>query len=337
MKKRKAKIKRTNKIEGWDLWKHGVSQSFIGNYLDCRMQTFLKYKQLWTSKTTSLASEFGSCFHWLLSQCYLNKAPKNMCNELIRKYELKWKQENPMPTKYQLENQTMIYGLCMQVLPAYIKCWAGDWTGKYKYGYNMIRPQKWIDIEQRYEIPYTYPDGKKTFFIVVFDGIFMAKGKSWVFETKTKARIDEETLQDTMVHDTQLMLSLLVMKSIFKKTPAGVLYNVVRRPGQRCLKDETLQSFFKRVKKEVSNPKHYDHYFKRWEFAVDWSEVLAWEKTFLTPVMQEIRMWHEGTLATYTNPNALVTKYGRCDLYLPIVKNDFSLCSQRKQYRRNKK
>ena len=178
-------------------------------------------------------------------------------------------------------------------------------------------------------------DGKKTFLLAVFDGCFYDKRKRlWLFETKTKSRIDEETLQDMILQDVQIMLSLWIIKNVLDRIPSGVLYNVIRRPGQKLLKDEPLKSFFGRVEKDVSSPKRYDHYFKRWEFAIYWNEVEQWKKDFLDPVMMEIRMWFEGTLPTYVNPYSLVNQYGKCDLYFPIVKNDFSQCSQRKVYRK---
>ena len=254
---------------------------------------------------------------------------------LLKKYHIYWKKYNPIPSQKQTKNQEIIYGLCQQLLPEYLKRWDGDFLDKYTFGNDTIKPKTWIDLEERYETSYIYPDGKKTFLLAIFDGIFYDKKKKlWIFETKTKSRIDEEIIQDMILHDPQIMMSLWIARYVLVQIPAGVLYNVVRRPGQKLLKDETLNSFFGRVKKEVSNPKRYDHYFKRWEFAIDWSEVRQWKKDFLDPVMEEIRMWFEGNLSTYTNPYALVNQYGKCDMYLPIVKNDFTYCSRRRKYRK---
>ena len=334
----KKKVKK--KIQGWSLWKDGVSQSFIASYLTCREQTRLKYIELWQSKTISLPLEFGNCFHWMLKNIYTpKKVSMNPAaiKALMAKYKNFWKKHNPIPSKKQLEKQEIVYGMCTQVLPEYVKRWDGDWKNKYTYGANTVKPKKWLALENRYEIPYTYPDGKKTFLLAVFDGCFYDKRKRlWLFETKTKSRIDEETLQDMILQDVQIMLSLWIIKNVLDRIPSGVLYNVIRRPGQKLLKDENLKSFLGRIKKDVSNPKRYDHYFKRWEFAINWNEVKQWKKDFLDPVMMEIRMWYEGKLTTYINPYSLVNQYGRSDMYNIIVRGDKTNYSQRKQYRKGK-
>ena len=333
-------LKKPKKVVGWNLWDDGVSQSFIGSYCFCRAQTRLKYLELWQSDGTSLPLEFGNCSHWLFSKIYqLSEAPTvKMILDLLKKYKKNWKKDNPLPSIKALKNQERIYGMIAEVLPEYIKRWDGDWTGKYRYGNDTVRPEKWLDLEERHTREYVYPDGKKTFMLAVFDGAFYDKKKGiWIFESKTKGRIDEETLQDCILFDTQVMLSLWIARDVVKKKPSGVLYNVLRRPGQKDFKGETLKEFCGRVKKDVSNVKRYDHYFKRWEFAIDYSEVLEWKKDFLDPVMLEIRMWFEGKLPTYVDPFSLVSKYGRCDMYAPLVWGDYTKCSQRAQYRKDKK
>ncbi len=326
------------KVIGWDLWDDGVNQSFIGKFLQCRYQTHLRYRKLWKSQKCSLPIEFGDYCHWLFSKLYVMQSPPdaNGLKKLCKEFHKEWLREHPIPSQKQKEIQERVYGMVAKVMPEYIKRWDGDWSGKYKYGNDTVRPVKWIDLEGYHTRTYTYPDGKKTVLHNIFDGAFYDKKKKlWIFESKTKGRIEEETLQDGILFDTQVMLYLWIAQDVFKEKPAGVLYNVLRRPGQNWLKEDTLKSFCDRVEKDVSKVRRYDHYFKRWEFAIDYSEVLAWKKAFLDPVMQEIRMWQEGKLATYINPFALVSKFGRCDMYAPIVWGDYTKCTQGDRYIRN--
>ena len=256
----------------------------------------------------------------------------------ISQYKLEWRKKWKVVSQNQLDAQELVYGLCAQVLPEYIKRWDGDFGGKYTYGCNVVAPKKWVSLETRYEVPYQYPDGRWTSLIVVFDGLFYDKNEGlWLFETKTKSRIDEETLQDMLIDDIQVMLSLLAIRKFYQKTPKGGLYNVSRRPGQRRGKDETLKTFLDRVKKEVSNPKKYDYYFMRWEIVIDWSEVMEWKRSFLDPVMLDIRNWFEGTVPHYHNPKGLIGVYGRSEYYNAILKNDYSGLTQRKFYSRESK
>ncbi len=333
MKKKKKK----QKIVGWDLYRDGVSQSFIENFLTCKQQTYLKYIRNWTRDVHSPAAEFGICFHWLLKKIYTAKKPLPV-KTLILQYKKEWLKYKKMVSQKQHDSQEIVYGMCERVLPEYLKRWNGDFGGKYEFGSDVVQPKKWVSLETRYEVPYTYSDGRKTLLIVVFDGIFYDKKKGlWLFETKTKSRVDEETLQDMFIDDIQVMLSLLAIKRYYKVKPKGGLYNVIRRPGQKMLKEDSLKSFLTRIKKDVSNPKRYDHYFMRWEIAIDWSEVMDWKRTFLDPVMRDIRNWVEGEAPHYHNPLTLTGQYGRSDYYDAILKKDFRYLTQRKFYSKKSK
>jgi len=327
----KIKIKKKSLIKGWDLWKDGITQSFIHSFLTCREQTRLKYKELWTNKKSSLAIEFGSCYHWMLSKIYKNPDVLKNIDLLIKEYRKLWSVQNPVQGAKQCEQLELIFGIIKSMIPEYFERWNGDLSGKYKHGNSTVRPEKWIAFEHRFKISYQYSDGKSTYLTGALDGCFYDKKKNlWLFETKTKGMIDEEGIQDILPVDIQVMLYLYAMQTEYKKRPEGVLYNVIRRPGQRQLKDESLKSFLERIQKEVSNHKKYDHYFKRWELSITDKEMQDWKIEFLDPVMQEIRMWSEGKLPHYMNPDSLITKYGHSDMYGMILKNDIGDCYRRK-------
>jgi hypothetical protein len=95
--------------------------------------------------------------------------------------------------------------------------------------------------------------------------------------------------------------------------------NIIRRPGHYRRKDETLKNYILRVKKELSKPSKWGHYFIRFEMEILESEVLAWRRRVLDPLLQDMRGWWEGKHSHYTNPNGLVSKYGRCAMFNKIV------------------
>src|SRR5690242_4235378 len=54
----------------WKLYEDGVSSSFLNSFLTCMEQTRLSYIEGWSSRTTPMAFEFGTCCHWVLEQAY---------------------------------------------------------------------------------------------------------------------------------------------------------------------------------------------------------------------------------------------------------------------------
>lgn len=335
----------------WDFWKHGVTSSFLDLFLTCREQTRLAYVQGWAAKGLPLAIEFGTCVHWVLEQCYGHVEPMkrmlsgaraveqatDMAKDMVATYEKKWRSETINPTQKQLEQQEMVYGLAEAVLPAYFDRWSGDFTGKYKYKNNTTAPVKWRSLEQVFRRDFFFDDGAGTFLNGRRDGVFEdRRARPWVFDTKCLSMINDDDILDTLPHNLQQMLYLwitheeMVQNKEKNPWPAGVIMNVVRRPGQRRLQDETLPVFLERVRKEVSNPKNFDHYFIRYEMAISKGELQHWHDNTLVPILKDVRGWWEGTYPHYETGRNLVTKYGRCGMFLPITKKEFSGCYKRK-------
>lgn len=331
---------KTKQAKGWTFERDGISQGFIHYFLACREQTRLKYKEMWNSYYEPLYREFGSCFHWLLGQIYgKHKIPQNApaVKRMLAQYHTLWKKENPKPNQARLNQQDLVYGLAEKVLPAYLKRYNGDFGGKYKMGYNVIRPVNWIASEKLWKVNYEVDNNNTIdplFNVLIrgrFDQVFEDKKKKlWLFETKCLSVISEDNIIALLPEDIQCLLYLLAIKLIYKRKPAGVLYNIVRRPGLRQGKTETLQQLLTRVEKDVTSPARQDHYFKRIEMVIDWSEIEAWQENFLNPILQEIQDWDKGNVRHWPNPDALSSKYGRCELFSLITQKDTTQYYKRK-------
>lgn len=341
---------RVKQSKGWDFKRDGVSQGFIHSYINCREQTHLRYRKLWSAKDDPIFREFGSCFHWLIPWALQKQFKKPPGASSIKKaiqyyYEL-WQGQNPKLTVKKTEQLDYVFGLAEKVLPAYLKRWQGDYPNeKYKMGCDVVRVKKWMSFEELWEEPYGYElniDHNIPKIVTIkgvhsvllrgkFDGVFEdAKKALWLFETKCLSVIKEDEIMELLPLDIQCMLYLLAIKLRYKRKPKGVLYNIVRRPGLRQGKTETIEQLLLRVEKDVNDPKRQDHYFKRIEMAIDWSEIEEWQETFLNPVLVEIRAWSQGEIETWMNPDALTSKYGRCELYHLIVHNAKQNFFQRK-------
>ena len=331
LKKTKTEVRRLwrGKPSRWDFWSEGVTSSLLSSFLECREQTRLYYVEGWKPKGTKLALAFGTCCHWVLENIYRGSksAPSPVLPKaVIRMYDQRWKDEVGKPSQQQIEVHNMAVGLANVVLPHYLRRWAGDFPGgKYLGKPGVPVPAKWLGLEKQFSVPYTYPDGKKTRIRGTRDGVFQDKnGDVWVFDTKCRSVIIEEDIEDTLPLDLQQMLYLWAYEQETEKVAAGTVMNIIRRPGHRLGRDESLGVFFKRVGKEVE--KKPDHYFLRFKMEVTGSDMIHWRREVLDPLMQDVRNWVEGGGAHYLNPNSLITKYGRCNLFNAIVHNDFTDC-----------
>lgn len=340
----------------WNFYKHGVTASFLDSFLTCREQTRLAFVEGWSSRDVSLALEFGSCCHWILEQAYsalgmtfhrtsqtygsLEQMRSQWVSEETRAYHQKWLSQVDAPTQRQLQQQEFVYGLAEGVLPTYFRRWDGDFNGgKYLYNNNTVCPTRWISLEETFESLYTYPDGLQVPIRGKRDGVFVSpKGGVWIFDTKCRSIIKDEEILETLPSDLQQMLyASVTMKEMLENpkkyagrtVPTGTVMNIIRRPGQRQKSYPNLKALLEKVRSEVSNPKKFDHYFIRYQMVFDKGDIQKWKKETLDPLMLDVRGWYEGTTPHYATHRNLTTKYGKCFMYNPMVKNDFSQCYRR--------
>jgi hypothetical protein len=336
---------REKKVRGplWDLWRDGVTSSFIDTYLTCREQCRLVYKEGWTPLAPNLALDFGTAMHWILQQGYSTHYPwmrKKTApgyvwiSGAVQAYQTLWvKQIHRLGrfTPKMQEHVELCMGLISAVVPSYYKCWAGDFTGKYNTDVAFTKPEKWHKLEEVFDVPYTYPDGKVTHLRGRRDAVFIDKrGKHWVFDTKCRSVINHEQAQATQPFDPQqMMYHRATHVEMGKAWPVGTQMNIIRRPAHRRGKNETLAAFISRVRDDVAKPTKFAHNFTRYEMAIRPKEVEQWKKTRLDPIMAEIRMWDEGKIPHYPNDKELVNKYGPARLFAPLTRGDFSECYRR--------
>jgi hypothetical protein len=322
----------------WKFWKDGVTSSFFEKFVQCKEQTKLHYVDGWSGRNIPIGIEFGSCCHWVLEQAYqrrdhvavLLEHPVDrlgqQVKEWVSQYEKYWRQEVRVPSSAQLSTQELIYGLAEVIIPEYVKCYAGDFTGEYAQGLNVY-PKEWLSLEEVFMVPYVYPDGKTVPVRGRCDGIFKDKNSGiWVFDTKCRSVIQEDILVKEMPFDPQFMLYSWVGKQRYKTTPKGIVQNIIRRPQQRLSGYTSLKSMLERVRDEVRRRPQY--YFIRIDLSFSPQEMTDWENRVLHPMMQEVREWWEGK-PYYYNGRALSSKYGPCELFAAITSGNFSMCYKR--------
>jgi hypothetical protein len=312
----------------YDPKRDGVTFSLLSTFLDCREKARL-YLNGWTPQSSSMALTFGSIVHkideWVrddIRSGTLKEVPStDHINSLISKVESVWHKDNPRHGPRELEHLELSLLLVEGVLPKYFKYWYKDFS-----------ELKWELVEGMFKIPISLQDREenkyKTFIRGKIDGSFrLKKGGPWLFETKTKSRIDEEILSDILPYDMQANIYLSALKRLGKESPSGLLYNIIRRPSLRQRKSESIKSFADRVAEDVSlRP---DWYFVRMEMSIDKEEIIRFEHE-LEDLITDFLMWWSGKSGHYKNTNHCQNKFGLCPFVGICLRNDKSGYFKRK-------
>lgn len=312
----------------YDMRRDGITQGLISLWLSCRQKAKL-YLQGWDSKYHKETLIDGNIGHGVLELAYTEIKEKRLkatpSSRQTRNYvdlvEKKWYAENPKPAA---DARVMVEKACavMEVLlPLYFDYWHDDFKKK-----------EWVSLEQKFSMPLHIVKkngvvervpmrGKK-------DGTFRSSKGIWLFETKLKAQISEESIAETLGFETQTMLYLLqTWGGADKPLPRGCLYNIVRRASLRQKVKENIPAFAKRVKKDIED--RPDFYFVRLESPTTLRDLKSF-KAELTDLVQDMWNWWHGDGYHYKNTYSCIGKYGKC-LFLPVcARADYSSLAKRK-------
>jgi len=278
--------------------KEGISQSLLCGFLKCRQMSKINLEG-WTPLKTASVLQFGEMAHGVLERLYTEDRKKPPTTEEVLRFikeQVDIWEKSPRGQRASgedAEQLEMNTALLEAVLPSYFKFW-----GKEDFG-----GLKWLALEKEFEIDF---QGYKLRGKI--DGVYN-KGGIWVFETKTKGRIEEQNIAELLAFDFQSDYYTLACEKMYGKMPVGMRYNIIRRPGQKLGKKENLSSFKTRVEDEVlADPKHY---FIRYRVDKTKKDLDIFKKE-LRQILDEFRDWVEGKLPTYKNPVSCMDKYGAC-------------------------
>ncbi len=310
----------------WDLYTHGVTQGLLAALMSCPEKARLQAVEGLAPLRTGGALSFGSVFHEALDLMYthamktgefpdvpgtlagMERRDRKKINE-SKSVAPKGASVNSAEALQEMENN---YGVAEPLLVKYLERWMND--------LNLYR---WQALEERFgevddlgnildNCAWTDKQGRKIRIRGKFDGVFRQGGKLWLFETKTKARIDDPTILQKIGYDLQVNLYLWAIRHKYGEFPEGVLYNLVRRPQLIQGKAETLKAYCERIRQDLD--KRSDFYFTRITAAIPKQSQLFWEKEF-NDMMQRVVDWYEGRYH-YRDSNACASPWA-CQ-YLPI-------------------
>jgi hypothetical protein len=283
----------------------GVSASSLGDWLECNQKARLR-KQGWMPRRTPFPLNYGRIAHEVLEAVHnfvkaqqpfdAEKVVAAVCDRIQKSEAGKW--DSVAEQDFEL-----IKAQLTAVIPAYVK-----------YYEKKDAKRKLKEIEGKFRVPFegTYLNG-------YFDLVYEEKGGLWPSDTKNVGDIREEELGEVLLRDLQINIYLLALSILTGKLPAGFIYNMIRRPGLKLGKSETIQAYVKRIREHISE-KGEEYYFQRYRVHVV-KEELEQFKAWLKAKLPEYFAWCDASMPGELYGQPCRGRYGLC-VYVPLCYND---------------
>lgn len=248
----------------------GISQSLLNRFMGCRERFRLYAVEGLREFGTKTAMDFGSAFHDLLE--IASKHPHKTPEAVITHYRRSKKSK-----RVSLQDKDML--LCFLLFERY--CWFFSET-TYRY----------LDQEAVFRVPYKIRGYRSVDLRGRFDGIIQRDdGSIWIEEHKTKGQVNTDQLDATIPYNLQTMLYAVAAEKHYKRPVSGIVYNVIRVPGQKQGKNETVMELLERIDEEIiKNPKYY---FYRWQLPIDRAHMDRWKRMTFDPLIISVIQWWE--------------------------------------------
>lgn len=330
------KTKKVTEITGvhgtdlYDLSRDGITQSILGNFVQCRQLCALKLACYEFSgyKESIL---FGNLGHFIMEEMY-TQVSKGVLDKIPANKILKGKARKKSSTvekKLKKANSLLAVALTKA---------EGKYRNKHsgeEYQTNLILFLDQLDSLFRVYIPRYKKDflktkwiGLETQFNVKFFG-FRLKGKRdglaqvgkglWLLENKSMSQIAGNLL-DTLGFDFQNSVYLIATEIELAKELDGMIYNIIRKPNIKQNQKETYEEYFERLEAEIR--KKPSHYFQRFELRYP-RPVIDNLRDELKDKLIEFKMWREGKLGTFKNQRACKAKWN-CEFIPACASNSLN-------------
>ena len=304
----------------------GVSQSMLGTWFECREKARLTIVKGYQRTHASKPLIWGSIGHNMIGYGLNATREKKLkassaikyltaaSQELAKKAKAEWEAKDKPDSAAAMEIAEEACAVLAKTMPLYWKRWA-----------EADVERKWDFVEEAFKVPFEMPDGKDVYLVGKFDGVFTSpKAKTSLFETKFKGSIPEHIV-DTLPLDLQVSVYMAALYVLNRPLPRLATYNIVKRPGERRKKDESLQDYADRI--AVNAAAEPNHYFNRFEVTFTAQELEAMGFRVQKTVEEFYHWWKNldhDTMDPVFNSSSCDSKYGPCDC-LPICsRGDFA-------------
>lgn len=292
--KRDVSPKAIAKYKNWDLLKHGVSQSLLQKFISCRDRFHIASCRALKPTDRSEAMEYGSIYHKLIE--WGAEMGTKYSHVLMHKKMLKYLQKN-----YPSPESKLLGDIALAQFAEYKKWEATLPTYKYiaqepVFAEKFPLPACNFKCEAfTMHIPAT-----KLILRGRIDEVIEHDGELWLQENKTKGQINIQMLMDTIPENLQVMFYATAAQLKYGRKVAGIIYNVIRKPGQRQRQKEGDKAFVERIQGEIQNDHNY--YFKRIQYKFPPGSVEKWQREELIPLLYHVYMWWMSIKSNPTQP-----------------------------------
>lgn len=295
--------------EPYDPRKHGISQTNLATWLECREKARLRYVEGLTPEFTKTAFMQGNHYHDLLEVSYKRMRDGSQLKPVLAGVKLSLGEKEKALTKLgaqtRLDEQMQTLDFASVLIPAYFEHWKVDFS------------RKWTHVEEKFSIPIYL--GNETGVTINFQGKydqgFMKPNAFWLMETKFKSKWND-TISDFLQLDLQTCSYAAAAKA--QGLPLkGCVYNIIRKPQLKRKQTESRKEFLDRVKSDIADrPKFY---FERHAIEFGKAELEAGMRRLTALITSYYEWWkgpHKGMDLLF-NSGACENKYGSCE-YLPL-------------------
>jgi hypothetical protein len=275
----------------WTFTRDGLSPSYADLFMNCREQFRLRTAEGWQSVTYDFYTEYGSIWHWM----HARRAKRNEdvdFHKLSREYRKTGYKGPRDPAS--LAEQEIGYAMTSALWPVYQETYPDDLD------------REWVDLETPVSVRYEFQPNFWTMLRGMRDGSWRERGLN-LHEMKTRGVVDQRGIQESLHLNTQVMWYLLLLKLQYpKEKVVGCEYDVIRRPGSRPRKNESVPEYVKRLRKEAERDP--DHYFCRPRLDVTPEDIEHWRVSVLQPLLIEVYRWTQYKTMHFVNAGYLVPR-----------------------------
>jgi hypothetical protein len=292
---KKAKTPKKLPYKGWTPMKDGVSQSLLQKFVVDRDRFHRHAVEGLREIDRKEAMEYGTIFHKLieLGAQLGNKYTRDKLLVLMSKY---------LKNKFNSPESLLLCKIAIAQYHLY-----REWEMKrerYRY----------IDQEPVFCEPFklpamTFQPNEDIMIRIPSNTIIPLRGRideviekngMWIQENKTKSRINISQVQDTLHCNIQVMFYAVCAELKYGRPCKGVIYNVIRKPGEKQHQKENERDYIQRITERIQNDMEY--YFYRLKYEFQPGQVDKWKREELIPLLYQVYIWWRSIEKNPLNP-----------------------------------
>lgn len=333
----KLKLIKTTKViiparkYNYDPVRDGVSQTMIAMWQACREKSRLGTRLGWTPTFNRDGILFGSLSHDTIKHYRRGLREKSSVVKVDfgARNVVQWIDYAVDSVKAEMrgvqassaeESIELFAAILLHMLPRYFKKW-----------YDKDTSLTYIKVEEKFKVPIKMNDGVMVPMVGCYD--FVAKdekGRLFLGETKNYSKISDY-LMDVLPLDLQLGYYINALANDTHGVPYGVIYDILRRPGERIKQGENIIDFAKRIAENIV--KKPDHYFIRYNIRLEKNDISFYSKR-ARALVRAYYEWFKSSDGSsrdlmYNSGNC-ESKYGACEMLSICTNQDYTRHYQRK-------